>query len=84
MDVKLAGLDLICQDISQPLTRANGLIGEVNTTPGLHHHVLVSNPNNVAGVGAILLGHMFDTRSGVIRTGAVEAVPARCRRKAAT
>jgi cyanophycin synthetase len=76
LGVRLAGLDVQCQDISQPLTRANGLIGEVNTTPGLHHHVLVSNPNNVAGVGAILLGHMFDTRSGVIRTGAVEAVPA--------
>jgi cyanophycin synthetase len=76
LGVRLAGLDVQCQDISQPLTRANGLIGEVNTTPGLHHHVLVSNPNSAAGVGAILLGHMFKTRSGVIRTGAAEAVPA--------
>ena len=76
LGVRLGGLDLICQDISQPLTRANGLVGEVNTTPGLHHHVLVSNPNNVAGVGAVLLGHMFDTRSGVIQTDAVKALPA--------
>ena len=76
LSVRLAGLDVLCQDISQPLTRANGLIGEVNTTPGLHHHVLVSNPNSVAGVGKIILDHMFDTGSGVIRTGASEAVPA--------
>ena len=76
LGVRLAGLDLICQDISQPLSRANGLIGEVNTTPGMHHHALVSNPNSVAGVGAILLSHLFETCSGVIRTGAVEAVPA--------
>ena len=75
LGVRLAGLDVLCQNISQPLTRANGLIGEVNTTPGLHHHVLVSNPNNVAGVGAILLGHMFETRSGIIRAGAAEAMP---------
>ena len=77
LGVRLAGLDVLCQDISQPLTRANGLIGEVNTTPGLHHHVLVSNPNSVAGVGQIILCHMFDTRSGIIRTGAAEAVAAR-------
>ena len=76
LGVRLAGLDVQCQDISQPLTRANGLIGEVNTTPGLHHHVLVSNPNSVAGVGEIILRHMFETRSGVIRTGAAIAVPA--------
>ncbi len=75
LGVRLAGVDVLCQNISQPLTRANGLIGEVNTTPGLHHHVLVSNPNSVAGVGAILLGHMFETRSGVIQTSAAEAVP---------
>ena len=77
LGVRLAGLDVLCQNISQPLTRANGLIGEVNTTPGLHHHVLVSNPNSVAGVGALLLSHMFETRSGVIRTGAADAVPAK-------
>ena len=76
LGVRFAGLDVLCRDISKPLTRANGLISEVNTTPGLHHHVLVSDPHSAAAVGAILLGHLFDTSSGVIRTDAAEAVPA--------
>jgi len=75
LGVRLAGVDVLCKSISQPLTRANGLIGEVNTTPGLHHHVLVSNLNSVAGVGAILLNHMFETSSGVIRNASAERAP---------
>ena len=76
LGVRLAGLDLLCRDISQPLTRANGLISEVNTTPGLHHHVLVSDPHSAAAVGSILLNHLFGTGSGVIRTDAAESLPA--------
>ena len=76
LGVRLAGLDLLCRDISQPLTRANGLISEINTTPGLHHHVLIADQHNAAAVGAILLGHLFETSSGVIRTDAAEAAPA--------
>ncbi|MGH6908261.1 MAG: hypothetical protein ACREDX_10445, partial [Aestuariivirga sp.] len=34
--VRLAGIDILARDIARPLTQENGLIGEINTTPGLH------------------------------------------------
>lgn len=32
------GVDFITKDISVPLSQSGGVINEVNTTPGLHHH----------------------------------------------
>ena len=32
------GVDLITTDPSRPLAESAGVIGEINTTPGLHHH----------------------------------------------
>jgi hypothetical protein len=65
LGVKLMGLDVIAQDIAQPLSRENGIVGEVNTTPGLHHHDLTAKPakTNIAGR---ILRHMFMTKQGVI------------------
>ncbi len=39
-EVRLAGIDLVCKDISAPMDPKNGYIFEVNTYPGLHHHFL--------------------------------------------
>jgi cyanophycin synthetase len=36
--VRLAGVDLITPDPSRPLAEAGGVVLEVNTTPGFHHH----------------------------------------------
>ena len=33
-----AGVDVITLDPSLPLGKAGGVINEINTTPGLHHH----------------------------------------------
>jgi len=70
LGVRLAGVDVFAQDIAAPLDGGNGLIGEINTTPGLHHHDLVAEAGEAAGVGAIVLEHMFETGTGII--GAVK------------
>lgn len=66
LGVRLAGIDIIARDLSQILTRENGLIGEINTTPGLHHHDLVSVHRSGPSVAATLVEHMFETRSGTV------------------
>lgn len=38
LQVRLAGVDVITPDPSQPLQQNGGVILEVNTTPGLYHH----------------------------------------------
>jgi cyanophycin synthetase len=42
LGVRLAGVDIISPDITQPLETAGGVVSEVNTTPGLHWHYLVA------------------------------------------
>ena len=66
LGVRLAGIDIIAGDISLPLTRGNGIIGEINTTPGLHHHDLVATPLPGTSVAAALVNYMFATRSGTV------------------
>jgi cyanophycin synthetase len=63
--IKLMGLDIIAKDISEPLTRDNGVIGEVNTTPGLHHHDLTAAPAP-GNIAARVIKHMFATKQGVM------------------
>lgn len=59
LGIKLAGLDLIATDISIPLSDSEGLINEVNTTPGFHHHDLVSEEEKKVNVAAITLDYIF-------------------------
>lgn len=59
LGVRFAGIDILARDIARPLTRDNGLIGEVNTTPGLHHHDLVANRQPGPSVAAVLVEHLF-------------------------
>jgi len=53
--LQLAGLDLITTDIRVPLEQSGGVINEVNTTPGLHHHVLVAEQEQKLRLGEQLL-----------------------------
>lgn len=64
MSVRLAGVDLICNDISVPLDKSGGHFNEVNTCPGLHHHDLISNPSDRAGVGEQVLHYLFEKKIG--------------------
>lgn len=65
-----AGVDVICRDISAPLTRANGVIGEVNATPGLHHHDLISDTAKRVPVAKIVLEHLFRSHPCIKSLGA--------------
>ena len=67
--VRLAGLDLICQDISQPLEDGNGCFNEINTTPGLHHHYLISSPASGVPAARQVLDYMFSQKLGVMTLG---------------
>lgn len=66
LGVQFAGIDIICADISRPLAETDGRIGEINTTPGLHHHYLVAEPAKATPVAEILLDHMFLTSQGTM------------------
>jgi len=44
LGLKLAGVDVLTENISLPLSETGGVINEINGTPGLHHHYLISKP----------------------------------------
>lgn len=70
LGVRFAGVDVICKDISRPLSADNGRINEVNTTPGIHHHYLVAEPDRAVPVAELLLEHIFANRDAVMMLGA--------------
>ena len=73
LGIRFAGLDVICKDIGAPLTPDNGCINEINTTPGIHHHYLISNPGAGAPVAEIVLRHLFENGTGIVRLRSVAA-----------
>ncbi len=72
--VKFAGLDVICKDISKPLEGSNGTFGEVNTTPGIHHHYLVNDASAGVPVAELVLDYMFKEKQGVMHLRKGETV----------
>ncbi|MBR7798963.1 cyanophycin synthetase [Undibacterium fentianense] len=54
----IAGIDLVCEDISRPLQEQKGAIIEVNASPGLLSHLkpAVGKPREV---GAAIIEHLF-------------------------
>ena len=67
LGVRLAGIDILARDISQPLTPATGIIGEINTTPGLHHHDLIAAKGDGMSTPARLVMQMYETQAGTLR-----------------
>lgn len=65
--VKFAGVDLLCRDISGPFTTDNCYVGEINTTPGLHHHYLISEPDEGHRVADLALQYLYKNRLGIVR-----------------
>jgi cyanophycin synthetase len=59
LGVRLAGVDLLTTDVSRPLSETGGVVSEVNTTPALHHHYLVANPERAAPVASLLLDRLL-------------------------
>ncbi|MDF0599624.1 hypothetical protein P1J78_02660 [Psychromarinibacter sp. C21-152] len=66
MGVRFAGVDLLAGDVSRPLAETDAVVHEVNANPGLHHHVLISDPAARAPVAQRVLAHLFETGSGVV------------------
>jgi len=61
LNVQLAGIDIICKNITEPLNRGNGVINEVNTTPGLHHHYLISKKAEITPVAFFILKFLLNS-----------------------
>lgn len=59
LGIKLGGIDVIAKDITMPLDKSNGVINEINTTPGLHHHFLVAEIDEIVPVGELVLDYIF-------------------------
>ena len=55
----IAGVDVVCQDISRPLEQQGGVIVEINAAPGLRMHL---EPSYGRGrpVGEAIVGTMFE------------------------
>lgn len=59
IDVTFSGVDLMIQDCELPLSESGCVVNEINTTPGLHHHALVSDTEKEVAVGAIVVEYIF-------------------------
>lgn len=64
--IGFAGLDVTAIDIGLPPAQGETIFNEINAGPGIHHHYLVSRPEQIAQVAPRILEHMFTTRRGVI------------------
>ena len=69
LGIRFAGVDILSPDISQPLAANGGCFGEINTTPGLHHHYLVAEARIGPGIAEMVLEHLFASRTGVFVLG---------------
>jgi cyanophycin synthetase len=56
--LEIAGLDVICEDISRPLEDQNGVIVEINAAPGLRMHLAPSD-GKPRPVGEAIIDMMF-------------------------
>ena len=59
---RLAGVDVVTPDPTLPLGRAGGVVLEVNTTPGFHHHY--HKPDGDYPVAARVLGRLMEGQAG--------------------
>lgn len=55
----IAGIDLVCEDISRPLEAQRGAIIEVNASPGLLAHLKPAS-GQPRPVGTAIIAHLFD------------------------
>jgi cyanophycin synthetase len=53
--LRVAGVDVITPDASQPLEQSGGVVAEVNGTPGIHHHYHVADKANATPVAVPIL-----------------------------
>jgi len=66
----IAGIDIVCQDISQPLREQHGGIIEVNAAPGIRMHQYPSR-GTARDAGAAIVDALFGDCNGRIPTVAI-------------
>lgn len=59
LGVTLSGVDMMLRDHRLPLRESHCRLNEINTTPGLHHHALVSNKASEVKAGSIIMNYIF-------------------------
>jgi len=64
LGLRLAGLDIMTSEVGIPLADSGGRVNEVNTTPGLHHHVLVAETEKKLPVAELILDRIFASGGG--------------------
>jgi D-alanine-D-alanine ligase-like ATP-grasp enzyme len=60
LGVTLSGVDLMLKDHTLPLHESQYRLNEINTTPGLHHHALISNDSSEVTVGSVIVDYIFN------------------------
>lgn len=63
INVTLSGVDVMITDCSKPFDESGCVVNEINTTPGLHHHALVSDQTKEVDVGSRIIEYIFETQS---------------------
>ena len=53
--LRLAGVDVVTPDPTTSLAHGGGVILEVNSTPGLHHHFVVRDPSQATPIAPRIL-----------------------------
>lgn len=64
-NLELGGIDIITPDITVPLEESGGVINEINTTPGFHHHYLVSEKNKIVPIAAKTIEYVLSKNSNL-------------------
>lgn len=56
---EFCGVDIITPDPGSPLEKSGGVIGEINTTPGLHHHYRIAGSEGAEHIGVTVLRYIM-------------------------
>ncbi len=63
INVTFSGVDVMIEDCTLPLKESGCIVNEINTTPGLHHHALVSDPEKEVPVGQKVIEYIFSSQA---------------------
>jgi cyanophycin synthetase len=63
LGIELAAVDIVTSDPAKSLRQAGGAIIEVNTTPGLHHHYAIANPDKSSDVAVSILRDLLNANN---------------------
>jgi cyanophycin synthetase len=77
LGLRLAGLDIMTFDIGVPLEDSGGYINEINTTPGLHHHVLVAETDKTPPIAELILDEIFASSPRSVMASPLAKAPPR-------